>query len=365
SQCRDGSGGKFAVPGGGKPGSDVEDTDFDGDDLVSFFEKRQWCDEVSVLHYLNRSHPVLHVGLLNEAALLLLDEDDLTIVRDVILNNQQLKSVTLDNMSDYDPIYVYQTLAPGRGAFTWRSPNDPVKMRVDIMCNRGRGVQEMLQQYGPLIERLEVNGFTPDQAVALKMSMRSGKGLIALKYISLKGIHLMEPSVREILQAVILQEDIESVVVHGAVTPRRARLDTGELEDDLALSVKLEANVKAWAEFLVAIRFKVTELSLRDDSQMQLLQALRLNEVKALQMSRLRSFSLRSVKFEVHQRDPMFKETLLQLTDVVLGAGPALQQFVVRDEKGIDEKTVAALEEKFRPKSVSAGADINLNGFTV
>ncbi|KAG0211203.1 hypothetical protein BGX33_004435 [Mortierella sp. NVP41] len=258
-------------------------------------------------------------------------------------------------------------------------------------------------------------------------------------------VHGRDTSVREILQAVILQEGIESVVVHGAVTPRRARLDTGELEDDLALSVKLEANVKAWAEFLVAIRFKVTELSLRDDSQMQLLQALKLNEVKALQMSRLRSFSLRSgmdwilferswlelfleskgpatpqifpdgastkvsgpaatvrahqevelqaitefrlikvivtpdewerllrcmdfsqmVKFEVHQRDPMFKETLLQLTDVVLGAGPALQQFVVRNEKGIDEKTVAAPEEKFRPKSVGAGADINLNGFIV
>ncbi|KAK3838055.1 MAG: hypothetical protein J3R72DRAFT_193376 [Linnemannia gamsii] len=293
---------------------DFEDADVNSADVVSYLDKRQWRDEVICSSNDNLGVNYLRLGCLTNLTMKVALDKERSLVRDVIMLNEHLKFLTLETGDPiYDPSQAYETckqalfdhstievfkitslngapLSPS--TFIWKHPNDLTKMRVDIICNRADRVEAMFQRYGPLIERLEVEGLSLTDATAMDKLARRKKRPLAPSFLFIKNIHLMEPAVREILQDVVVKGDTERVVVHGSVIPQSFQLVHGGKRDESITASKLEANVKIWAEFLVAIRAKVTEFSIRDDPKKRFLRAMESQPAMSLEMPRLTSFHL-------------------------------------------------------------------------
>ncbi|KAF8944001.1 hypothetical protein BGZ47_004779 [Haplosporangium gracile] len=438
--------------------------------LVSFFEKRQWRDEISIVSSLQFERNVFFAGYLTVATFQVMLLRGGSAIRSLITLNKHLKSLTLESLEPlYNPSQTYETCkqplfdhptielfkvtcpneGPRPSTFAWRNPNDPDKMRVDIFCCRADDVEAMFQRYAPLIDRLEVEWLSSTDALALEKMARRKRRPLAPKYISVKDVHLMEPAVRTILQDVIAKGAMENVVVLGSIIPQAALLRNVGKEDASKLAVRLEANVKIWAQFLGAIRCKVTELTVQDGPKKQFLKEMELQipmlpdmprlkklhfscaaaelnlfkmpwlrllllykgpkpqevdpsvrdpfrthalnvfaqrsqlpDLRALTDLRLREVTMSSedwkqllpmvefsqmVKLEVHQKNVLPKETLLQIADFVPMDSTVLKSFVVIDGKGTDDDTSAALEAKFGPPKLDGveRAFINLNWFII
>ncbi|KAG9061760.1 hypothetical protein KI688_006911 [Linnemannia hyalina] len=447
-----------------------EDTTITRGDLVSFFERRQWRDEISIVSNLQFERNAFLAGYLTVATFQVLLLKSGPAIRSLITLNKHLKSLTLESLSPiYNPSQAYETCkqplfdhptielfritcpneVPRPSTFAWRNPNDPDRMRVDIFCCRADDVEAMFQRYAPLIDRLEVEWLSSTDAVALEKMARRKKRPLAPKYMSIKDVHLLEPAVRTILQEVIAKGTMESVVVQGTIMPQVGVLRNGAKEDVSKLAVRLEANVKIWAQFLGAIRCKVTELTVQDGAKKQFLKEMELQipmlpdmprlkklhlscaaaelnlfkmpwlrllllykgpkpqevdpsmrdpfrthalnvfaqrsqlpDLRAITDVRLREVTMGAedwkqflpmvefsqvVKFEVHQKNVLPKETLLQIADFVPIGSPVLKSFVVIDGKGTDDDTSAALEAKFGPPKLDGveRAFINLNWFII
>ncbi|KAG0273122.1 hypothetical protein BGZ95_011053 [Linnemannia exigua] len=435
-------------------GYEVEKKKYEGtrttdDDLYAFFAKREWRDEFSIVTCLHYDREFFYAGYLTEAVFLVSFKDEGPLIRALITSNKRLKSLLLKSKTaDLDPSQVYETckqplfdhpvievftIHPRKiqdktqSSFTWRNPNDQAKMRVDIACNQVDRVEAMFQRYGPLIEQIDIDGLSLD-------------------------VHLIETPVREILQEVVVKGSMEDVLVLGSVLTQAIPVQmTSGKKDETISAVKVEANVGIWTSFLVAIRSKVTELSVRDDPQRRFLRSMELQPVMLPEMPRLRSFHHSSatpvgsslfdrswldmllqfkgpipqdidmasnnpssahkkeifarrsqipdfqaitdlslngvqmtaedwtkllgymdfsemVKFEVIQKNPMSRETLLQIADAVPRESMALQRFYVQDDGGVDCDAAAALEAKFGPwgsTHKAGGAHVDLNWFVV
>ncbi|KAF9339738.1 hypothetical protein BGZ91_004877 [Linnemannia elongata] len=266
-------------------GSDVEkDTDFANGDMMSFIEKRQWKDEVYCTSNIDFGAQFFHLGYLSKVIMRFSHDSHRAEVRELIMSNKHLNAITLDcQMPDFDPSQVFETYkellsehptieifqihsrmhsAEVTSIFTWRNPNDPAKTR-----------------------RLSLEGIDETDAAAMLKSMRRKKRPLALKSISVRDIHLLEPTVREILQEVILKGAMEDVIIRGSVIAQGWRKES-------VSNARLMANVKIWAEFLVAVRSKVTELAVQDSPKRRFLQAMESQPAVSVEMPRLTLFHL-------------------------------------------------------------------------
>ncbi|KAF9126485.1 hypothetical protein BGX30_015225 [Mortierella sp. GBA39] len=284
-----------------------EDTDFFSGDAQSLFHKRQGWDEFSIVSGSQCDRGDFFMGFLNEARFEVSFERDREFIRNLLTVNTGLRLLVLGSRGfDYDPSEVFEaykeeladhlsldtlTVQPGlfvgrKSTFTWRSLQEPDTLGIDIICDQADRAGMMIHRYGFLIDRLELEGLNLADAAAMDKATRRKKRPLALKYLSIKDIHLMEPAVRIILREMIVKGAIKEVVVQGSVFHQ-----AGKKEVPIT-PAKLEANVKIWCDFLVAIRSKVTELSVQDDPQRRFLRAMELQPVLLPEMPRLGTFHL-------------------------------------------------------------------------
>ncbi|KAG0312971.1 hypothetical protein BGZ97_010650 [Linnemannia gamsii] len=424
--------------------NDVEDTDLSREGMMSFLDKRQWRDEITYSSNIPCDTKYLYLGYITTAEIKILLTRAGTELRDLITQNRHLKTLTVNVVTlECEPSPIYETYKElisdhptietfaiqfqrSKGfssSYTWRNLADTAKIRVDMSCGRGDNVEAMFQRYAPLIERLEVDELSPKDAVALMKSVRRKKKPLVLKYLAVSNIHLMDPTVREILQELIVNGALEDVVVRGSVIPQafQSRLTvkkevSGKKEVSME-AAKLEKNVKIWAKFLIAIRHKVTELYVEDNPQRRLLEAMEVQPVTLPEMTRLGTFHLTCatpagsslfdrpwlevllefkgpepqhfdlldedpltareveifelrkemtdvVSFEVRQTNVFTEATLLEIAGFVPRNSSVLQHFLVSDGIGINDDVATALALKLGPKK-DKGAHINLNGFVV
>ncbi|KAF9925046.1 hypothetical protein FBU30_005125 [Linnemannia zychae] len=253
----------------------------------------------------------LNMGMLTHAVLEVSLQDD-PLMQNLLKQNKFLKSLTLKtNDSDYDPSQFFEThkgLIQGllcmealtirskategcSPTFTWRNPTNPERMRVDLNCSQNVNVEMMFQRYAPLIERLEVSSISLKDATAMMKAMqRKKKKALSPKYISIKDIHMMEPSVREILREAINLGVIEEVVVHGSVIPQPDQSSITKSEDEAMARVKLDVNIKIWTDFLVATRSKLSKLFVQDSYHRRFLRAMEQQPSMSPEMPWLRAF---------------------------------------------------------------------------
>ncbi|KAF8943948.1 hypothetical protein BGZ47_004874 [Haplosporangium gracile] len=292
-----------------------EDMDFFSGDAQSLFHRRQGRDEFSIVSGSQCDRGNFFAGFLNEARFEVSFERDKDFIRNLLTLNTRLKLLVLGSKElDYDPSQVFEnykeeladhpsietlTIQPGlfvgrKSTFTWRGLQDPDKLGIDIVCDKADHTDMMFQRHGFLIERLELEGLSLADAAAMDKAVRRKKRPLALKYLSVKDVHLMEPAVRLILREIIVKGAIEDVVVQGSVLRQAAPSQPGGggKKEASMTPAKLEANVKVWAEFLVAIRSKVTELVVQDDPQRRFLRAMELQPVLLPEMPRLGTFHL-------------------------------------------------------------------------
>ncbi|KAK3840120.1 MAG: hypothetical protein JOS17DRAFT_726062 [Linnemannia elongata] len=317
----------LAPDSAGEMGCDVKDTDLSREGLMSFLDRRQWRDEIVYASSIPYGTKYLYLGYITKADIKILLARAGSEVRDLITHNKHLRSLTVNVVTlDYEPSRIYETykdlisehptieafviqfqrIKGTSSSFRWRNLTDAANVRVDVSCGRGDNVEAMFQRYAPLIERLRVHDLSPKDAAALIKSVRRKKKPLALKYLSINDIHLMDPAVREILQEVIVKGNLSDVVIRGCVIPlpvpvakvgKAMKAIQPRLSGKKEVSTqaaKLEANVKIWADFIVAIRHKVTELYLQDDPERRFLQAMELQPVMLPEMTGLTTFHLTS-----------------------------------------------------------------------
>ncbi|KAF9121932.1 hypothetical protein BGW39_010152 [Mortierella sp. 14UC] len=320
----------FARPGGRASEFDPEEFSFGHGGLLSFFEKGQWRDKAICVPGRALDIKVSQLGYLTEVVMGVLFEQERVKLRDLVRLNAGLKSLELRCEDDDDPSSIFESVKAfilkhqrmeqfkivkrqicqprDESVFLWKSPWDPVKTRLEVSCYGEDKIQSMFQRYTSSIERLWVSELQPDEAAVLEKSLRSKKGPLALNHITIVDVHLMEPPVCDNLQRIILRYDIDEVVIEGTVDPDEVPVGSGQqvdewdlpdgFDDGYALRYWQEqkaAAVEVWADFLLAVRSKVTKLVVRNDPLNRVFKALE-SRMKAgsLDMPRLRSLNLAS-----------------------------------------------------------------------
>ncbi|KAG0261623.1 hypothetical protein BGZ95_004192 [Linnemannia exigua] len=322
----------FAAPGSGKPGCEVEDTDHNNRDIVSFFESRQWCDEIKCDFDVISDGAYSRLKCLTRLSMIFTLAQDRAKVREIIRMNRNLKTLLLYNVVHDDPSQIFEAfksllfnhpsiemlrvehshyrMAPSM--FTWSNPSDPAKMKVEMTCHGGDRLQAMFQRYAPQIEGLTLERPRPEDIAVLEKSSRLKKGPMALRRMAILWVNQMEESVRHDLKTIILRRDIGEVVVVGsaaAPTSGNREGETGSrLGDSRSKSVtrsSLDNRNKAsssgnissttactvMADFVIAVRSKITMLTMCDGTHSKLFEELEQIE-ESLDMPRLVSISL-------------------------------------------------------------------------
>ncbi|KAF9933260.1 hypothetical protein FBU30_006028 [Linnemannia zychae] len=123
-------------------------------------------------------------------------------------------------------------------SFEWKFPNDLTRMRVLITCFEGDKVQAMFQKYASVLECLSVEQLQPSDSAVLEKSLRPKKGPAVLKRFSVMDIHLLDPAVIEDLKKIILRGNFK-LTVAGSVLGKRSVPDS-----ELEAEALLEANKK-------------------------------------------------------------------------------------------------------------------------
>ncbi|KAG0288222.1 hypothetical protein BGZ96_007972 [Linnemannia gamsii] len=233
---------KFAAPDSGKPGSEVEDTDYINGDIGTFFEKRQGCDEIKYDCYGMPDNRFIGFRCLTKVRIGFSLATDRAKLRDIIKMNRNLREVDLENITKDDPSQIYESCKAllanhptiksfevrqrhknkTPSSFEWKHPNDPAKMRVAITCFEGDKVQSMFQKYASVIETLSVEQIQPSDAAVLEKSMRAKKSPMVLRRFSVMDVHLLDPIVIEDLKKIILRSQFEDLTVAGSVLGKRS-----------------------------------------------------------------------------------------------------------------------------------------------
>ncbi|KAG0379382.1 hypothetical protein BGX24_000645 [Mortierella sp. AD032] len=409
---------KFAEPGSGKPGCDVEDTDYKNNDVIWYLEKRELCDEIIYKGIGMVDNRFLYSRCLTEVRLEFSLAQDRLKLRDVIKLNRNLKELHLENPAKDDPSQIFEAykallanhpsiihfdichrhLSRTSSNFAWSNPNDPAKMRLRISCFEGDKVQSLFQKNALIIESLCVDQLQPNESAALEKAMRPKKGTPALEFISITDPHLMEPSVLDDLKKIILRANLDRVAVFGSLKRARANTDNenegvvsqasramvktskdsrtnrgnGDSDDDDHDDDEDETeNAIIWADFLVAIRSKLTRLSLLQ------LKKHRKERIESFHVSgatilpdewdlllRTLDFS-RLTKFQVEQENPLPPELLGPITDAIPDGKSEMDIFMVSDDRTLDGYALLQYEEKVRAKLAKQNIVVMINGYTI
>ncbi|KAF9911051.1 hypothetical protein EC991_004924 [Linnemannia zychae] len=289
------------------------DPDYNSGDLFRFFEQREWIDDIecdcseAVISQLLLMHNLTRVIVWFSL------KHDRIKIRELIKANKKLKELTLHDTERDDPSQIFETykallanhptielfevrqhhINTADSTFAWKNPKEPAKMRVAITCYAGDKVQSMLQKYAPLIDSLTIEHLKVSDAAVLEKSTRPKKGPLSLRWLAIHNVHLMEAAVLDDLKKVILRSDIDQVMVTGSTFKGAILLDdattltrsggvgargtvakggaANKKRDDVA---EEKANVHIWAEFIMAIRSKLTDMSISTKDPANLLGAL-------------------------------------------------------------------------------------------
>lgn len=314
-----------------------EDTDYNNGDLFKFFEQRDWIDDVECDCSEAAISQLLLLHNLTRVVVWFSLKQDRVKIRELIKANKKLKELTLHDTERDDPSQIFETykallanhpviemfevrqhhIDSADSTFAWKNPKEPTKMRVAITCYAGDKVQSMLQKYAPLIDRLTIEHLKASDAAVLEKSTRPKKGPLSLKWLGIHNIHLLEAAVLDDLKKVILRSDIDQVMVIGSTfktaihlddTTTLARQDGSDSNarrtvakggavkkrDDFAEET---ANVGVWAEFIMGIRTKLTDMSISTKDPANILAALEAQVVPGEQpdMIRLQGFTMTGV----------------------------------------------------------------------
>lgn len=368
---------KFAAPGSGKPGCDVEDTDYNSGDIAAFFKNRQWCDEIQCVFDVISDDLYLQLRCLTELTMIFTLALNRATVRELIKMNKGLKTLVLCDVMHDDPSQIFETFKSllsnhpsmetfkvqqvhdGRppSVFTWTNPSDPAKMTVDISCLGHDKVQAMFQRYAPLIKSIQIQQLLRDDTAVLEKSFRLKKGPMALRRFTILWADNMEESVLNDLKTIILRRDVDEIRIQSAAIPLIHSVPQGSGSRGSGNNARKgsrfgDGNNKSvsktnsssgngtladpslvLANFLFAVRSKVTSLALYDGNQCKLFESLESWEEESLDMPRLRS-----IEFTRDWGTTLFGctwfERLLQSkrpvhlgpsSRAILGAGPTLQ----------------------------------------
>ncbi|KAF9099712.1 hypothetical protein BGX23_000086 [Mortierella sp. AD031] len=456
---------KFAEPGSRKLGCDVEDTEFKNGDVASYFERREFCDEIHYRGVGMADSLFLRSRCLTDIRLEFSLAQDRIKLRDILKLNKNLKELHLENSTKDDPSQIYETykaplanhssivsfdichrhLNRSPSTFSWRNPNDPAKMRLRITCFEGDKVQSLFQKYALIIDTLWVDQLQANEAAALEKAMRPKKGTPILRTLCMNDPHLMEPSVLDDLKKIILRTNIEQVDVVGSIHRTRTAPDNevdapghdgrsvrysknktggggGNKNDTPGVGEYLDEdeteNATVWVDFLLAIRSRLTRLSVRtngilfhllEDRMDESLEFSRLEDLifqgewelslfgypwlekflrakkDSTTMGKIKSFHVSAVtiqpdewecllanldfaqmtKFQVEQENPLSPALLGPITDAIPSGKSEMNIFMVNDDRSLDGYAVLEYEEKVRAKTCEQSIVVMINGYTI
>ncbi|KAG0061206.1 hypothetical protein BGZ90_003678 [Linnemannia elongata] len=394
-----------------------KDTDYNNGDLFKFFEQREWIDDVECDCSEAAISQLLLLHNLTRVVVWFSLKQDRVKIRELIKVNKKLKELTLHDTERDDPSQIFETykallanhpaielfevrqhhIDTADSTFAWKNPKEPTKMRVAITCYAGDKVQSMLQKYAPLIDRLTIEHLKASDAAVLEKSTRPKKGPLSLKWLGIHNVHLLEAAVLDDLKKVILRSDIDQVMVTGSTfkaaillddattlarhdgsnNARRTVAKSGAVKkwDDFA---EEKANVGVWAEFIMGIRTKLTDMSISTKDPANILAALEAQVVPGEQpdMIRLQGFTMTGVwtqsilsypwmerlllstghgatatYLEDGRRKQILTKTLLTMIEAIPMNSPSLRQYLVDDSQPISPEVSRAFEAKMKTKS--------------
>ncbi|KAG0323742.1 hypothetical protein BGZ99_002542 [Dissophora globulifera] len=276
---------KFLKPG--QPGYEIEDTDYHGNDVLSFFEKRGNRDSVNYNCRLMGDNRFIHSKVLTSVSLGFTYAKDRNKVREVLKNNKRLEVLDLENLIQDDPSQIFESLKAllvnhptlhrlaikqrhhrANSDFTWSDVSDPAKMEVTMIFYESDKVVSMFQKYATSLSSLNMCGISAQDAAVLERSLRPKKGPFKLRNLWLSDVHLMEQAALDDLKKIILRGDFAKVTVSEDITKRQSDRDAGAAEssetgrtkaipEKVKQRLETEAAIKT-TEFLMSIRTKVT-----------------------------------------------------------------------------------------------------------
>ncbi|KAF9148190.1 hypothetical protein BG015_010082 [Linnemannia schmuckeri] len=313
---------RFARPGSGVVGCNVEDTDYDGD-LESFFVRRDGCDTIKYTCIGMPDNQFLMSRALTTVQMAFSLVRDRTKVRELIKHSKALSSLTLQNSTRDDPSQIYESLKAllanhpslkelsvqhrqgnnRASSFVWHCPNDLTKMRVHMSFCQGDKVRAMFQKYATSIEELTVDGIESADATVFEKSMRTKKGPLKLCRMVLRGLHLWEPFALEEFKKVILRLHIMEVIVSGGIDdheefPHDAQGKEGTYVAPMTSRARkgkgmsVSTRVSIWFEFIFAIRGCLTGINMWGKATAQLVQMLGTRLEESIQMPLLNELTL-------------------------------------------------------------------------
>ncbi|KAF9128251.1 hypothetical protein BGW39_005224 [Mortierella sp. 14UC] len=313
---------RFARPGSGVMGCDVEDTDYEGD-LESFFVRRGGCDTIKYTCVGMPDNQFLMSRALTTVQMAFSLVRDRTKVRELIKHSKALSSLTLQNSTKDDPSQIYEGLKAllanhpslkelsvqhrqgnsRPSSFIWHNPNDVSKMRVHMSFSQGDKVRAMFQKYATSIEELTVDGIESTDATVFEKSMRAKKGPLKLCRVVLRGLHLWESFALEEFKKVILRLSIMEVIVSGGIEDHEEFPHDAQAKENGYLApvtprtrkgkgLSITARVTIWFEFIFAIRGSLTGLNMWGKATSQLVQMLGTRLEEAIQMPMLNELTL-------------------------------------------------------------------------
>lgn len=312
---------RFARPGSGVSGCDVEDMDYEGD-LESFFVRRDGCDTIKYTCIGMPDNQFLMSRALTTVQMAFSLVRDRAKVRELIKQSKALSSLTLQNSTRDDPSQIYESLkallanhpslqelsvqhrqgSSRSSNFIWLYPNDLTKMRVHMSFGLGAKVRAMFQKYATSIEELTVDGIESADAAVFEKSMRTKKGPLKLCRLVLRGLHLWEPLALEEFKKVILRLRIMEVIVSGGIEdqdefPPEGLAGTTQavpaiLKARKGKGMSVSARVSIWFEFIFAIRGYLTGIKMRGKATAQLVQMLGTRLEESTQMPMLNVLNL-------------------------------------------------------------------------
>lgn len=315
---------RFARPGSGVAGCDVEDTNYEGE-LESFFVRRGGCDTIKYICIGMPDNQFLMSRALTTVQMAFSLVRDRAKVRELIKHSKALSSLTLQNSTKDDPSQIYENLKAllanhpslkelsvqhrqsnnRPSSFVWHSPNDLTKMRVHMSFSQGDKVRAMFQKYATSIEELTADGIESADATVFEKSMRTKKGPIKLCRMVLRGLHLWEPFALEEFKKVILRLRIMEVIVSGGIDdheefPHDAQGKEGTYVAPEPVAprarkskgMSVSTRVSIWFEFIFAIRGCLTGINMWGKATLQLVQMLGTRLEESIQMPLLNELTL-------------------------------------------------------------------------
>ncbi|KAF9903047.1 hypothetical protein EC991_004259 [Linnemannia zychae] len=313
---------RFARPGSGVFGCDVEDSNYE-EDLESFFVRRSGCDTVKYTCVGMPDNLFLMSRALATVQMAFSLVRDRIKVRELIKHSKALSSLTLQNSTKDDPSQIYESLkallanhpslkelsvqhrqgSSRPSSFIWHNPNDVSKMRVHMSFSQGDKVLAMFQKYATSIEELTVDGIESADATVFEKSMRAKKGPLKLCRVVLRGLHLWEPFALEEFKKVILRLSIMEVIVSGGIEDHEEFPHDAQAKENgyvvpmtprtrKGKGLSIAARVAIWFEFIFAIRGSLTGLNIWGKATSQLVQMLGTRLEEAIQMPMLNELTL-------------------------------------------------------------------------